>query len=228
MNTSSTTSEAANDTPFPATASMVERIAAMHPSESLMFRRSPRPHPAGKIARLPAVVREQINEWIEDNLSYADIISRLEAQGHPGINKQNLSNWAGSGYEIWLRKRESLDIIRLQSEANREIIDELQATDPAACARLNQRFMAIRLAQLTQALDMKLIKDRIEADPGEFFRLARSINAQARSVQREQKLQMQLSRQQQSFHDPISTPSQPGYDGPAAGLSRFVKLCKGS
>jgi hypothetical protein len=38
---------------------------------------------------------------------YAEIIHYLNDQGYPGFNKVNLHNWKRTGYQAWLRSRNS-------------------------------------------------------------------------------------------------------------------------
>lgn len=155
-----------------------------------------RPHPTCKIARLPSDVREMINQSISDNLPNAEIISRLESMGHCGITAMNLSRWAYSGYLVWLRHRERLDLLRIQSDANCDLIRELESSDPTACSRINNVYLAGQLAQLMEDVDIDILKKQLRTDPVAFFRLVRSINAQTRNTLRHQRLQADITRQQ--------------------------------
>ena len=56
---------------------------------------------AGKIAKLPPAVRQQINTMLQDGVLYATIISRLGEAGR-GINIHNLSRWRRADYQDWL------------------------------------------------------------------------------------------------------------------------------
>lgn len=200
-----------------------ETTTAEPPTPIRLFR----PHPAGKIARLPADLREQINEWITDNISYEEIISRLEAAGHHGINSQNLSNWAHSGYQLWLRNRERLEVIRLQSEANCDLLRELESTDPAASIRLNSLYISTQLAQLMNDIDLEVLKQKVLENPAHYFRLARTVHAQTLETQRQQKIQLAIDKQRQvqlALEDrqladlgmPRKTTSDEGYNAAAA------------
>lgn len=173
---------------------MIETIGNAPAWLSQPENRNSRPRSSGKIARLPANVREMINQDLADNVSYPDIISRLEAMGHHGINPQNVSNWAHSGYNMWQRHRERLDLMRLQSEANCELLRQLENGDPKACNRLNNLYMSAQLAQLMQDFDSDYLRNQLADDPINFFRLARSISAQTRNAYREQKLQLEIIR----------------------------------
>jgi hypothetical protein len=190
---------------------------------STLTRRT-RPHPACKIARLPAEVREMINQSIADNVTNAEIISRLEAIGHHDITVKNLSRWAYSGYLTWLRHRERLDVIRFQSEANCELIREVEASDPTSCSRLNNMYLATQLAQLMHEVNFTEMKKLMEKDPNTYFRLARAINAQTRNTLRIQRLQAEREQKQaavatadqRDLGQLPSTTSEEGYAAAAA------------
>jgi hypothetical protein len=145
---------------------------------------------------LPSEVRELINQSIADNIPNAEIVSRLEAMGHRDITAQNLSRWAYSGYLIWLRHRERMDIIRLQADSNRELLREIDASDPTACSRVNNSFLATQLAQLMHDINFTEMKKLLQKDPDTYFRLARAINAQTRNALRHQKLQADRDKKQ--------------------------------
>jgi hypothetical protein len=72
----------------------------------------------GKIARLPSIIREQLNNRLFNGALGKEIISWLNASpevtrimaeqfaGKP-ISENNLSEWRRGGYQDWLRQRES-------------------------------------------------------------------------------------------------------------------------
>src|SRR5438067_460258 len=63
-----------------------------------ILRRSFKRRRRGKIAHLPEPVREQIHLLLDDNLTYADIITRLGDAGKT-LNKDNLSRWRQNDHQ---------------------------------------------------------------------------------------------------------------------------------
>ena len=47
----------------------------------------------GKVARLPAAIRETVNKQLYDGLSGPAIIGQLNMAGYSNITEQNLSEW---------------------------------------------------------------------------------------------------------------------------------------
>ena len=70
-----------------------------------------------KVSRLPAKIRNQVNEMLYDGISYSKIIAWLEEQGHSGFNEMNISRWREGGYQAWLNAQERHD--------HREFLHEL-------------------------------------------------------------------------------------------------------
>src|SRR5205814_9773883 len=79
-------------------------IAALNSQPSTLNRSS-----NGKIARLPADLRDSVNQWITDAVPFDTISQRLAALGHPGVSHQNISNWKANGYQKSLHRQEQID-----------------------------------------------------------------------------------------------------------------------
>src|SRR5215472_11414176 len=88
------------NTPRPPEAAKARRARALdafvRDARFLLHRRR-----AGKIAKLPQAVREQINTMLQDGVPYAKIIATLGDAGQ-GINIHNLSRWRRADYQDWL------------------------------------------------------------------------------------------------------------------------------
>ena len=63
----------------------------------------------GKIARLPAEVRDHVSQLLHDGKPYRSIVAWLIEQGHPGFTCSNVSRWKLGGYQDWLKAQERLD-----------------------------------------------------------------------------------------------------------------------
>jgi hypothetical protein len=105
-------------------------------------------HRNGKVARLPIVLREQINHMLDDGLPYKDIIEKL---GPPGqhLNEDNLSNWRLGGYQDFLKTQAINDLAQVQTQAAAEV---LRDTGLADAPQLQQVCTQIALLQYMQTL----------------------------------------------------------------------------
>jgi len=81
----------------------------------------------GKIARLPAAIRDEVNVRLHDGQPASKILAWLNAQEvvlrildehfhEEPISPQNLSEWKGGGYLDWLRRREKVENMRQLSQ----------------------------------------------------------------------------------------------------------------
>ena len=84
-------------------------------------------HPKGKVARLPAKVRNEVNELLYDGTAYSKVIAWLQEQGHPGFNEMNISRWREGGYQAWLIAQERHD----HREFLHELAEQTKSDDPA-------------------------------------------------------------------------------------------------
>jgi hypothetical protein len=74
----------------------------------------------GKIARLPKVLRDQVNRMLDDGVSYKAIIEKLEQSTDPPLPYKlleiNISRWKDNGYQRYLRHQEWRDQLRILRE----------------------------------------------------------------------------------------------------------------
>src|SRR5436305_1690239 len=75
----------------------------------------------GKVARLPAELRDQINRQIDDGVPYKVIIERLGDAGKH-LNEDNVSNWRLGGYQDYLNAHAINDRARYQTEAAADVL----------------------------------------------------------------------------------------------------------
>ena len=80
----------------------------------------------GKIAKLPASIRESLNQLLLNGASGPKVIAWLhtkeevlrvlDEEGEEPITPQNLSEWRKGGYAEWLARRERVEEIKILSE----------------------------------------------------------------------------------------------------------------
>jgi hypothetical protein len=81
----------------------------------------------GKVASLPATIREEVNKRLFDGQQSPQIIKWLHEQpevlrilddrwGEEPVNAQNISEWRKGGYQDWLDRREKVSAIKTLSD----------------------------------------------------------------------------------------------------------------
>ena len=89
----------------------------------------------GKIARLPKVVRDRLNQQMQDGVSGKALVRwlnglpdvrriLLEQFNAAEITEQNLSEWRQGGYEDWLAHQERRDWVRRLSDEAEDVTED--------------------------------------------------------------------------------------------------------
>src|SRR4051794_37679605 len=128
----------------------------------------------GKIARLPADLRDQVNQWITDAVPFDTISQRLADLGHPGITHQNISKWKLFGYQKWLHHQEQLDDQRTRYQRACTMAKELGLSPDStnACAIL----LTTRLYELLLASADQTDPETVRKDTLQILQLSRSLS----------------------------------------------------
>lgn len=101
----------------------------------------------GKIARLPANIREQVNEKLDDGLEYNRIIDWLTEQGFSGVSQKNMSKWKEGGFQDWLTHCQRLDELELKLQFAAELAEKADAV------RFQQAAMNLTCLQFFELLN---------------------------------------------------------------------------
>jgi hypothetical protein len=121
----------------------------------------------GKIGRLKSIIRDEVNQRIEDGQTGVEILSWLnglsevqrvlqEQFGGRPISKQNLSHWRNSGHVEWLQRQDRR--LSLQS-----VTERAETLSEGALGRdLGQQFATILTAEIA-LLGMDLLRSETNA-----------------------------------------------------------------
>jgi hypothetical protein len=175
----------------------------------------------GKIARLPAGIREEINLRLDDAEEGPDLLDWLNAlpevqellqkhfNGVP-VSKQNLSEWRLGGFQEWLLRRELCAEARLVSETAGEMAGEggeAKLIDSVAVV-LAARFGGL-LARWNGEVDEKLEAQAkfLNGMCRNIVRLQRSAHLARKNQFEEQRLkEEEEKRQEQDLRDMVFQP----------------------
>src|SRR4051794_10665399 len=105
----------------------------------------------GKVARLPAAIRESINVMLNNSETYSAVARKLEEMGYPGVSVQNLCRWRSGGYEDWLADQDKFDIEKLRAETFSQTIKEFAGND-GALEKGNETLLALHIFRALQEL----------------------------------------------------------------------------
>jgi len=159
---------------------------AIAPIDSSVDDPQPGPHPAvprrrrmGKIAGLPAPIRDQINHLIQDGVPYHVIIEKLQSPDTPplprALTENNLSDWKDGGYQDWLDDQFWRDEMRSRHETFSGL---LNGADPIQLPEGGLQLATIGLCELLRDLSTS----GIGGDSDNYVRAANSLARLSRSI----------------------------------------------
>jgi hypothetical protein len=132
----------------------------------------------GKVARLPEIHRELVNQCLKEGVAYNLIAAKLKTLGHPDITEQNIQNWKQGGYQEWLHAQEHREFVTKQSLA---LVECGKNSDAVA-----NGITILGIAQLWNVLsefDPALLKQRLAERPECYFDLVLAFNRFLKSRQ---------------------------------------------
>jgi hypothetical protein len=167
------------DSPPPAATAQTSQAGDPPPS-------SPSPPPSTnkpahrKIAKLPKVLRDQINTLLDDSVPYAQIIAKLQQSTNPPlpypILEINISRWKDTGYRRYLAQQERLGDV----QANREAAFEIVATDDTTTLpEATLQIIASQYFEFLGDFSPDSLKEKLGEDP---LKYTRFLNVFARLV----------------------------------------------
>ena len=140
---------------------MNEDLQALVPAPEPNHRRK------GKVARLPKVVRDELNQMILDGVSYPDILQTLGAKA-AGLNEVNLSNWKAGGHQDWLRQQLRLEHLHSRHELALDILRESAGTTIQEASR---QVVAAQLCEIMVEFDPTYLLGHLQQKPELYTRL---------------------------------------------------------
>ena len=144
----------------------------------------------GTIARLPKVVRDQLNEMIQDGVSYLDIIRELGDKAK-GLNEDKLSRWKQNGYLQWLRENEIAEALENRTELVRTMMQSCGSDVKPGQAAL--QVLASNLCELLAETNTAALRDSLVEDADKFTRF---MNALVRMADGELKYDLHKEQQE--------------------------------
>jgi hypothetical protein len=119
----------------------------------------------GKIARLPAAIREEVNLFLYDGWEYPRIIDWLVQQGHSGVSPMNITNWKDGGYIDWLQHRQRLDELELKLEYATELAEK---ADPAKFQQAVINLTCIQFYEMLNRFEPSALVTSLQTRPEKY------------------------------------------------------------
>src|SRR5271170_7740762 len=163
----------------------------------------------GKIARLPAALRHELNERLDDGQDGPELLDWLNARpevqalvrdkfGGTPISPQNLSQWRQGGFQDWLLRQELFGEI----QALAETADDVAGETPNGAAIIDHAatVLAVRFGSLLLRWNGE-VDEAIEAKARLLNGLCRSVVRLQRSVHDSNQARLEEQRQREQEQD---------------------------
>jgi hypothetical protein len=146
----------------------------------------------GKISKLPSEIHEWINQSLENNVPYDQIIAGLAAKGFPGFNKNNVTRWRRTGYYRWLHRRERKEQLSALFRGAVATVQTARERDPASLADIQDRVLASEICHTL--IDFDDFRQRYGSYPKQMFRLFRAQNEFTRHLVKNKRLAAKIRK----------------------------------
>lgn len=158
----------------------------------------------GKIARLPAKIREEVNMRLHDGQTASKIIAWLhsvpevltildEQFKEDPVSAQNISEWRAGGYKDWLARRDRVDNLKLLSSYAFDLAKAGGSVSDGAAA-----IAGGRLLEMLETADEKTVGGLASALATLRSSEASSLNAQTNRARLEQR-EREIGLEEQKF-----------------------------
>ncbi len=131
---------------------------------------SKKPRPHDKIARLPKVLRDQVNAMLDDGIPYNLIVTRLQQSTDPPlpypISEMNISRWKDGGYQRHLARQERFAYVT----ENREAALEMAAADTTTLPEGALQIIASHYYDILSDFSPASVKQKLAEDPLKYTR----------------------------------------------------------
>jgi len=124
------------------------------------------------------LIRDQVNNWLLDGLTYPDIIQRLGEHGKD-LKPDHISQWKKRGYHDWLRQREWLEHLTSKSEFSTDI---LAAPDSSALHEAGLRLAASQMFDQLMRFSASADTTASKGQPEQFSRLVNALSRLTREA----------------------------------------------
>jgi hypothetical protein len=124
----------------------------------------------GKVARLPSILRDQINHLLDDGVPYKPIIERLGDAGKH-LNKDSISNWRLGGYQDYPKAQLINDRARTQTEAAADVLRDTGHPGPAKLQQVCQEVALLQYLRTLMDHGDQLAQDSLKKNPAKMITL---------------------------------------------------------
>ncbi|EEF58476.1 phage protein Gp27 family protein [Pedosphaera parvula] len=156
----------------------------------------------GKIARLPKELREEVNQMLEDGVTYPKIVEHLSSQGHKDIQEKNISRWYQGGFQDWLKDQKQMEVMKVEAEFAQSVM----AQNPECPVQeAGIKILGTQLFGMLSKFDLARVRAEMEeGDPKTYMELLKAfVLVNRRSLELE-KFKAKVEKQRETLEQELS------------------------
>ena len=124
----------------------------------------------GLLARLPKPIRDRINEFLDDGLSYPKIVKTVGTDA-PGLTARAVMSWKHGGYQDYLHHQQLLEECRARTE---RAFNMLRGQNPVGAFQATQQIATAQICEAIADMGGDVLRQALAANPLNYFRMLNS------------------------------------------------------
>ena len=115
-----------------------------------------------RVGRLPRMVRDKVDQMLDDGFVYKDIMKMVKAETGEELGHDHISTWYHGGHERWLEEKERVRDMRETREFVRE---EMSKTEGKDAAEAGLKVAAEQLYEILVKFNVAGLKRELKEQP---------------------------------------------------------------
>ncbi len=115
-----------------------------------------------------------LNLMLDDGLPYHVIIEEL-GETAQGLTPQGLLKWVQSGYEEYLKERQTTEEVKTQAEYAADLLRELGSVDPSVVHRACMIVASLQMLKAIRKYGNESLRDMLLANPASYLNLLNTL-----------------------------------------------------
>jgi len=124
----------------------------------------------GLVAQLSKSIRDRINQFLDDGLSYPKIVKALCSEA-PSLTARSVMSWKQGGYQDYLRQQQLLDECRARTE---RAFSMLREQNPLGAFQATQQIATAQICEAVADIGPDILRQALAANPLNYFRMLNS------------------------------------------------------
>ena len=127
-----------------------------------------------RIARLPKATRDMLNLMLDDGLPYHVILDEL-GETAQRLNAASLAKWVQSGYEEYLKERQTIEGVKTQAEFAADLLRALGDIDASVIHRACMAIANLQMFKAVRENGDQALRDMLLTNPSSYLNILNTL-----------------------------------------------------